>query len=104
MNIDIVDIQINVTDNDNNGWQSLPNLKKGIYNLLDLVNDKDTLLVNAEIPAGRVQQIRLILGPNNSIRLNDGSSQLFANTERTTKWPQARTSISLVKLVSCIPC
>ncbi|WP_127130200.1 DUF4382 domain-containing protein [Pseudoflavitalea rhizosphaerae] len=73
VNIDIVDIQINVTDNENNGWQSLPNVKKGIYNLLDLVNDKDTLLVNAEIPAGRVQQIRLVLGPNNTIKLNDGT-------------------------------
>jgi hypothetical protein len=73
VNIDIVDIQINVTDNENNGWQSLPNVKKGVYNLLDLVNDKDTLLVNADIPAGRVQQIRLILGPNNTIRLNDGT-------------------------------
>lgn len=73
VNIDIVDIQINVTDNESNGWQSLPNVRKGIYNLLDLVNDKDTLLVNADIPAGRVQQIRLILGPNNTIKLNDGT-------------------------------
>lgn len=73
VNIDIVDIQINVTDNENNGWQSLPNVRKGIYNLLDLVNDKDTMLVNADIPAGRVQQIRLILGPNNTLKLNDGT-------------------------------
>ena len=73
VNIDILDIQINVTDNENNGWQSLPNVRKGIYNLLDLVNDKDTLLVNADIPAGRVQQIRLVLGPDNTIKLNDGT-------------------------------
>lgn len=73
VNIDISDIQINVTDNENNGWQSLPNVRKGIYNLLDLVNDKDTLLVNADIPAGKVQQIRLVLGPNNSIKLDDGT-------------------------------
>lgn len=73
VNIDIVDIQINVTDDDKSGWQSLPNVQKGIYNLLDLVNDNDTLLVNADIPAGRVQQIRLILGPNNTLTLNGGA-------------------------------
>lgn len=73
VNIDIVDIQINVSDEDSKGWQSLPNVRKGIYNLLDLVNDKDTLLVNADIPAGRVQQIRLILGPNNTVKLIGGA-------------------------------
>ncbi|MGN6420111.1 MAG: DUF4382 domain-containing protein [Pseudobacter sp.] len=73
VNIDIVDIQINVSDDDSKGWESLPNVRKGIYNLLDLVNDKDTLLVNADIPAGRVQQIRLILGPNNTLKLNGGA-------------------------------
>lgn len=66
VNIDIKDVQINVGDSDN-GWQSLPNVNRGIYNLLDLVNDKDTLLVNADIPTGRLHQIRLVLGPNNSI-------------------------------------
>ncbi|NML21020.1 DUF4382 domain-containing protein [Pseudoflavitalea sp. G-6-1-2] len=74
--IDLVDIQINVTGNDDKGWQSLPGVQKGIYNLLDLVNDKDTLLVNAFIPAGRVQQIRLILGPRNSIVVNGVESPL----------------------------
>lgn len=65
--IDIKDVQINVTGDDNNGWQSLAGVKKGVYNLLDLVNDKDTLLVNADIPTGRLHQIRLVLGTNNSI-------------------------------------
>lgn len=73
VNIDIVDIQINVSDDDSKGWESLPNVRKGIYNLLDLVNDKDTLLVNADIPAGRIQQIRLVLGPNNTVKLNGGA-------------------------------
>ncbi len=67
VNIDIQDVQINLTTDSEGGWQSLPGVAKGIYNLLDLVNNKDTLLVNADIPAGRVQQIRLVLGDNNSI-------------------------------------
>ena len=68
VNIDIQDVQINTGDDDNH-WQSLPGVNKGIYNLLDLVNDKDTLLVNADIPTGKLHQIRLILGNNNSINV-----------------------------------
>ncbi len=33
----------------------------GIYNLLDFVNGKDTLIVDQEIPSGKLSQIRLIL-------------------------------------------
>jgi hypothetical protein len=65
--IDIRDVQINVTGDDKNGWQSLTGVHAGIYNLLDLVNDKDTLLANADIPSGRLHQIRLVLGSNNSV-------------------------------------
>jgi len=66
VNIDIQDVQINVGESDN-GWQSLAGVNKGVYNLLDLVNDKDTLLVNADIPTGKLHQIRLVLGSNNSL-------------------------------------
>lgn len=74
--IDIQDVQINVTGEDDKGWQSLAGVQKGIYNLLDLVNDKDTLLCNAEIPTGRLHQIRLVLGTNNSIVSNGTIYQL----------------------------
>ena len=68
--IDIKDVQLNVTGDDDKGWQSVAGVQKGIINLLDLVNDKDTLLVNADIPSGKLHQIRLILGTNNSIVAN----------------------------------
>jgi hypothetical protein len=74
--IDIKDVQINVTNEDDKNWQSLAGVKKGVYNLLDLVNDKDTLLCNADIPTGRLHQIRLILGTNNSIVSNGTTYQL----------------------------
>ena len=67
VNVDIREIQINQTGEAESGWQSLPNVANGIYNLLDLVDNKDTLLVDADIPAGKIQQIRLILGDQNSI-------------------------------------
>jgi len=39
----------------------------GIYNLVDLANGKDTLIAFADLKDATVQQIRLILGPNNSV-------------------------------------
>src|SRR4030095_7725332 len=70
VNIDIVGIEDNVTGDSANGWQTLAGVNTGVYNLLDLVNDKDTLLANADIPSGRLHQIRLKLGSDNSIVLN----------------------------------
>ena len=66
--IDVQDIKINMTTDSTSGWTSLDGVRRGTYNLLDLVNGKDTLLADATIPAGRVQQIRLILGEDNYVK------------------------------------
>lgn len=68
--IDIQDVRYNVTGDTVNGWQSLSGVNAGSYDLLRLVNDDDTLLADATIPAGRVEQIRLVLGPNNYVVVN----------------------------------
>ncbi|WP_276501484.1 DUF4382 domain-containing protein [Terrimonas pollutisoli] len=76
VNVDIQDVQINLTTDSEGGWQSLPGVAKGVYNLLDLVDNKDTLLVNADIPAGKIQQIRLVLGNDNTIVVDGVESSL----------------------------
>lgn len=68
--IDVQDVQINVTGDDDQGWQSLPGVQSGSYDLLTLVNDEDTLLADAYIPAGRLHQIRLILGSENYVQID----------------------------------
>jgi len=68
--IDVKDVQINVTGDGDDGWQSLAGIKPGSYNLLDLVNDKDTLLADALIPSGKLHQIRLILGTENYVKID----------------------------------
>lgn len=50
--------------------------RPGLYNLLDLRNGIDTLLTTAPVPAGTISQIRLLLGPNNSIVVNGNSYAL----------------------------
>src|SRR5258706_15083960 len=43
------------------------NVNKGLYNLLDFTNGKDTLIASADLPTTMVLQVRLILGSNNYV-------------------------------------
>ncbi|WP_428743388.1 DUF4382 domain-containing protein [Tenacibaculum sp.] len=66
VNIDVQDVMINKSDGDG-GWQSLGNVTPQVYNLLELTGGIDALLVDTEIPSGKISQIRLVLGENNSV-------------------------------------
>lgn len=75
VNVDIVQVRVHlVADSANNsgGWIDLPT-KAGIYDLLKLQNGIDTTIVDssAVLPAGKITQMRLVLGPNNSVMTND---------------------------------
>lgn len=70
VNIDIQDVQVNPSD-DNQNWISLmDNNDKGVYDLLTLTNGQDTLLGSISLTANKLSQIRLILGNNNTIKVN----------------------------------
>lgn len=47
------------------------NVNKGIYNLLDFSNGVDTLIATDTLEIAKVEQIRLILGTNNTILLDN---------------------------------
>jgi hypothetical protein len=68
--IDVEDIKINYSDDPNNGWQSLPNVHTGEYDLLTLINDDDTILADAEVGPGTISQIRLVLGDDNFVQID----------------------------------
>lgn len=51
-------------------------VRPGIYDLLQFRNGLDTLLVRADVPAGKINQIRLILGSNNSVVVSGQSYAL----------------------------
>lgn len=64
VNVEIVRVEIH---SDAQGWIILPS-NPGIYNLLQLQNGVDTVLATAaQLPAGHVSQMRLILGGNNYV-------------------------------------
>lgn len=67
VNVDIQDVMVNTTTDTAKGWVSLHMIKPGVYNLLDFANGIDTLLASYDIPAGKISQVRLVLGSNNSV-------------------------------------
>jgi hypothetical protein len=75
VNIDIQGVEVhNGVGDENSGWRALE-LSKGVYNLLEFSNGLDTLLGRAEVPAGKISKIRLILGTQNSVMVG---GDLFA--------------------------
>jgi len=73
VNIDIKEVLVNVGDNGQENWKSVP-ITPGIYNLLDFRNGLDVLLGSIELPAGKVSQMRMVLGPNNTLVDSSGKT------------------------------
>jgi len=67
--IDVQKVEVNVSSDSgaNSGWQTVSLLHPGVYNLLNFRNGIDTLLAAADLPAGKLSQMRLVLGSNNSV-------------------------------------
>ena len=68
VNIDLKAVNVNFVD-DSTGWVSLQT-KDTIYNLLGLQNGLDTLIAQGTFPTNTVKEIRLVLGNNNSIKVD----------------------------------
>ncbi|HEX4959012.1 MAG TPA: DUF4382 domain-containing protein [Lacibacter sp.] len=73
VNIDIKEVLVNVGDNGSENWKSVP-ITPGIYNLLDFRNGMDVLLGTIELPAGKISQMRMVLGSNNTLVDEAGKS------------------------------
>lgn len=67
--IDVQKVEVNVSSDSgtSSGWQTVNLLRPGVYNLLKFSNGIDTLLAAADLPAGTLSQMRLVLGNNNSV-------------------------------------
>ena len=68
VNIDLQAVRVKFTD-DTTGWTDLAAVP-GVYNLLGLQNGLDTLIGQGTVPAGMLKEIRLVLGNNNTIKVN----------------------------------
>ncbi|XZF15670.1 DUF4382 domain-containing protein [Chitinophagaceae bacterium MMS25-I14] len=65
--IDIQQVEVTMTGS---SAVTLAPIRPGVYDILSFRNGLDTLLMRATLPTGTVGQIRLVLGPNNSIVVN----------------------------------
>jgi len=70
VNLDVQGIEVGVGDAANGKWEALELLEPGVLNLLDYRNGETILLADESFPAGTIAQVRLILGPNNTVIKN----------------------------------
>jgi hypothetical protein len=72
VNVDVQGIEITGSG----GEKVLLNANTGMYNLLEYANGAKTMIATGNINAGTIEQIRLILGPNNTVMVNNVSYPL----------------------------
>jgi uncharacterized protein DUF4382 len=68
VNVHIVGMSVQI-NHDTAAWIPI-NTKDSIYNLLDLKNGITTLIAQDTVPAGVLQQVRFILGSDNTVVVN----------------------------------
>lgn len=68
VNVDLQQVTVNF-NGDTAAWIPMET-KAGVYNLLGLQNGLDTLIAQEDFPANTVNEIRLVLGNNNSIKVD----------------------------------
>lgn len=74
----MIDLQgVEVADSDS-VHEVMLSVNKGVYNLLNFSNGLDTLIASGDLGSGLVPQIRLILGPNNTVMVDSVSYPLSA--------------------------
>lgn len=66
VNVDLLQVRIKTKDT---SWVDL-NTNQGIYDLLQYQAGDDTLIVNDTLPPGEIQELRLVLGTDNSIMVD----------------------------------
>ena len=98
-----VEIHTDANANDNSGgWSTLGNINPGVYNLLDFSNGRDTLLAASNLPAGRISQIRLILGDDNTLVLKRWNFTYIKNAKWTDFGLKVKIDADLVPDVTYV--
>jgi hypothetical protein len=76
VNVEIIGVEVHSDEGGQaEGWKTL-DVKDGVYDLRELTNGLDTLIGSVELPAGKISQLRLILGTDNSIRVDHATHEL----------------------------
>ncbi len=74
--VEVVDVMIKTDASASaEGWVSLAGVENDVYDLLELTGGVTQLLADTEVEAGYLSEIRLVLGTDNYLILNDGTRQ-----------------------------
>lgn len=94
VNIDIRGVRVGIADDffdveddiDSSevSWVELDVSNPGIYNLLDFRNGETVLLAGGDIPAGKISQIRLILGDESNVVVDGVAHDLQTPSAQTS--------------------
>jgi hypothetical protein len=79
VNVDIQQVMVHTSESageQDKGWIELTHINKGVYNLLELTGGVSALLAEGDLPAGKISQIRLVLGENNTIVIEEEELEL----------------------------
>jgi hypothetical protein len=100
--LDVQKVEINVKgdDVDPQGWQTLTLLKPGAYDVMSYINGNSALLTSADFPAGRISQIRLILGSNNFVTLKNGENYELKTPSGQTAGVKLKVNADLTQNVT----
>ena len=63
VNVDVQQVNVKL----DTGWTDISKFDPQVINLLDLVNGNEAVLADADIAAGRLGEVRLVLGDDNAI-------------------------------------
>lgn len=83
VNINVQGVEVNVGGEQSSQWTTL-NIETGVYDVLELTGGIEALLGTVNLPAGQISQIRLKLGENNSIMVNDEIESLATPSGQTS--------------------
>ena len=78
VNIDIREISLKTSGmKENNGWIKLEGFEPGVYNILEFTGGHELKLADMEFPAGKITQLQLKIGSDNSLIIRDYTSNLL---------------------------
>ena len=71
VNVDVRSVEVHQNSgNQESGWIELDNVNSKVYDLLKLTNGAEAVLSDTYYPSGRISQMRLVLGDNNSLEVD----------------------------------
>jgi hypothetical protein len=79
--LDIKNVEVTM---ENSAAVTLTPVHAGMYDILKFRNGLDTLLVRTDLPAGKINQMRLLLGPNSTIVVDGNTYPLGTPSGETS--------------------